>query len=684
MILGPHPVVCKLCRYYTDLLLKPPQTNTQKAAFVKNYHRRLLSFHNVEVGDEEDNDSGDQQRRKSRNQGRKEESRGMSGGQIVLDNDVMVDYDVPIIDPVQHFQQQNQKLKSRQHPDFLIPRSPAPSSASQKQRELASETSRVLRGNPNISIRELFPGEDELGLQVNFPFGQGGMRTPEGWTRVTSTVQYDDATRQLWEELQKPYGNQSSFIRHLVLLEKYFRNGDLVLSQNASSSAVTYSESVQNRLKSFDNVSSENLSLLQQLSNAPITITSSSNKSSAKSKAEANATMASLLKTNNLMNGRAIEIFPAKPSGSSVGGSKKGDSDSGLSIIKKSINNLPPDLISITTTGGNKTSPANNVQTININSAPTAPVNHPKSGQSSESQGAKEKSPGTSSSTSESSQSGPSGSNGSKEVIVKLPDTLSPHERKLVNGKAWRPTLMPVIRIEPPKNGINTLFQTADERLLPNRVQVMSGGKPYHISIYDYNRMCILRREKLIQKTMNRQNQNQSQNSESNSPGSSPKDPATANSTPSGSPSHNPSGFSSMPKIPNKILEQNSVIPVVGGSSNQGNSKSVRRTSSASLLKNSSATLTSKSSGIPSGTSVVAQPPITSTISGLLNAQMTVTSSPMNNPAMWMWNQDASSSGGMESSNAAAAASLLSKIPKSLTVIPQQKTRTISNSAEDQ
>lgn len=111
-----------------------------------------------------------------------------------------------------------------------------------------------LGSNPSISVRQLFPGEEELGLQGHIDFNNVKERTPEGWEKCVSTIQYDAETKNLWHDLQKPYGNQSSFLRHLILLEKYFRSGDLVLSPNAGQHSMNYSESVQNRLRAYDNV----------------------------------------------------------------------------------------------------------------------------------------------------------------------------------------------------------------------------------------------------------------------------------------------------------------------------------------------------------------------------------------------------------------------------------------------
>lgn len=39
--LGVGTAVCKLCRYFANLLMKPPDsTKSQKAEFVKNYRKR--------------------------------------------------------------------------------------------------------------------------------------------------------------------------------------------------------------------------------------------------------------------------------------------------------------------------------------------------------------------------------------------------------------------------------------------------------------------------------------------------------------------------------------------------------------------------------------------------------------------------------------------------------------------
>ncbi|XP_029176439.1 uncharacterized protein LOC114944613 isoform X2 [Nylanderia fulva] len=109
-----------------------------------------------------------------------------------------------------------------------------------------------LGANPSISVRTLFPGEEEMNLHVNIDFQNVREVTPQGWEKCATMIQYDRETKHLWQQLQRPYGNQSSFLRHLIILEKYYRAGDLILAPNASRNAINYSTSVQNRLISYE------------------------------------------------------------------------------------------------------------------------------------------------------------------------------------------------------------------------------------------------------------------------------------------------------------------------------------------------------------------------------------------------------------------------------------------------
>lgn len=532
----------------------------------------------------------------------------------------MVNYDLPILDG-RNYHSKRSKIGINQHEEISRKRN-----SEYNENDINSDMARVLRSNPNISMRELFPGEEEMGLQANIPFHLGAQKTPEGWTKISTVVQYDDSTRHLWDELQKPYGNQSSFLRHLVLLEKYFRDGDLILSQNASSNAVNYSESVQNRLRSFDNIPTAGLNIMQQMNKTSISITPTVSIIKPKSKPVETATT-SLLKTNNLQPPPVQKILnPVE-----------------MILRQQQIFEAASKMIK-----SDETSilPATCVKRPSIQENPMKI----------DDKLTKEQLKSTT----------PTTKNNQLNVIV-LPDTLNADERKLINGKPWRPTLIPMTSA--PQHNQNTqLYQTADGRRLPPLVQVQSGGKPYHISIYDYNRMCILRREKLmlgqqlqqknqrnaqeiIKKLNNKKLQQQQQNSQK-------------------------------VQIPNKILEQNSITSVNNKISEQPAAAIKSRKSnggSTSLLKTPQHVIpiAPKPPKLPTCTSLVVMP----TTSSMQTSTITTAASTLPNQWMWSENLNGKNCGGsilLDNS----AASVLSKIPKSLTVIPQQKSGSRSSGEE--
>ena len=73
-----------------------------------------------------------------------------------------------------------------------------------------------------------------------------------GLPMCSITISFDTNTQKLWDDLHLPYENYTSFFRHLILLEKYFRNGDLALSENASTKASSYIKSLQNRIEEYE------------------------------------------------------------------------------------------------------------------------------------------------------------------------------------------------------------------------------------------------------------------------------------------------------------------------------------------------------------------------------------------------------------------------------------------------
>lgn len=598
VIMGQGTAVCKLCRYFANLLMKPPEHGrVQKIEFVKNYRKRLLQFYNVHDKKDalQDEDKSkvkdkDKQAKKNKSSTIVEEptetvelppspthSTGSSvemisdGGlfsgdenlttkkplsasskttnttpnsasnQMVLDNDVLVDYDVPMISDTSSSESSNSTSPSPQKRDDVKEQQSKLKAILQSvgtSLEDRNDISNALRSNPNISMRELFPGEEDLGLQFKAPFGgRSSQRTPEGWTRVNTFLQYDEPTRRLWEDLQKPYGNQSSFLRHLILLEKYYRNGDLILSSNASSNATVYTQTVRSRLTSFDSRCSSPSSVKEpenrprslsvdkiqkQLSSNSVTIIARP-KEQPKPVAEAqnakqkdsnssvtpltvSAATAAVLSTPNSRSilktnvgaipkgNHSVEIVTVNSATSSKSNSPHSPSRSdstapneGTMLTKQQkilaaanklmsnkrdtspnqkktiFNTTPPELISLNKRPAQSPNTLNQAQQLKRPLLPKPMKPLPPN-------------------------------------VVVLPDTLTAQER--LESKSWRPTLLPVTTSHHLNNQQGPLYQTADGRRLPALVQVQSGGRPFLISIHDYNRMCILRREKLMRDQM--------------------------------------------------------------------------------------------------------------------------------------------------------------------------------------
>lgn len=604
----------------------------------------------------------------------------------------------------QRVQQEQQKLKQQE----LLQQQKLKDELRQQQLRASNEDISNLRTNPNISMRELFPGEEEMGLHVNLPFGSS-WRTPDGWTKVTSTVQYDEPTRKLWEELQKPYGNQSSFLRHLLLLEKYFRNGDLLLTSNANLNALTYAESVQHRLQAYDNIPPRPISITQLTpqqqatiaQNTTITQITTPNKaitiSKIPPKTQTTATAStqpaitvipnpkqnnvidqtsSLLKSNptttQLPRSRnytvttePINADKSNPLASKTDFIKLNSSvtnnTNSSSTPKNKTPGLPPELICITSTPNDKQPTAlapppsyavqmqltlqqqiqqqhqnslllSQHQKQMIQSIATTASNQtitPIQVNNNQVTPPKKQSANTStnSNASNSSTNANQSPTNKPQNLIRLPDSLSEAERR--DSKSWRPTLMPLSTDKTTMN--SEIYLTADGRRLPYFVQVQSGGKPYMISINDYNRMCILRRERLLRDQEMIKNKNQTTTSQPIS-GSNvspmPKQTSTVtsgllatvtNSMPNNTMAksvnsidvekitksannmlNNSMNLSNKVQIPNKILEQNSLIPI-----NNKSNENLNTTDSllkARQIKNQSSLLKSNAVVAPSTT----------------------------------------------------------------------------------
>ncbi|XP_063538288.1 uncharacterized protein LOC134747621 isoform X2 [Cydia strobilella] len=342
----------------------------------------------------------------------------------------------------------------------------------QKSEVKYSNPVKRLETNPSISVRELFPGEEEMNLQCNIEFGNVKGVTPEGWEKCSTTIQYDVETKKLWNDLQRPYGNQSSFLRHLILLEKYFRSGDLVLAHNASANAANYSDSVQSRLRAYDNVVND----APRRSEPSISLIEFRKKPAVNGK--------SLLKTNQSMEDKDPKKFMPPPPALPKPKPKE-----------KKSKPLPPELIAINTPNAQGRKAIQNVlhniqQLVKGVSAsdPTevaaSPVPVPVSMSVPVTMSVPVSMP--------------------VPVAATTPDKKKedkPHtpKKQKTTSKPWRPTLMPITPENVARAAREPIQTAVDGRRLPSLVKVMSSGKQYHITLQDYNKMCVMRREKLQQ-----------------------------------------------------------------------------------------------------------------------------------------------------------------------------------------
>ena len=93
---------------------------------------------------------------------------------------------------------------------------------------------------------------DESKIQVDNDTSNDAAKDTEPIEKCAVNINFDLNTKKLWQDLHYPYGNYTSFFRHLILLEKYWRSGDISLSDNASVKASSYLKSVQNRIKTYE------------------------------------------------------------------------------------------------------------------------------------------------------------------------------------------------------------------------------------------------------------------------------------------------------------------------------------------------------------------------------------------------------------------------------------------------
>ncbi|XP_014279656.1 uncharacterized protein [Halyomorpha halys] len=224
--------LCKLCRYYSNLRLKyadPATIPPSGRIFYRDYRRKILRSLDIPVSD-----SDEEQLKEEKKKGLKKTS--TEGG--------------PSTNGAGPSTQSEESVMSLTNLATLLGDQP------EQQARIQVKFGNVNIGRlSNLNIgqggREERSPYSDVGLKANLEFQ--GPAVPDGsWERCVSTIQFDKRTKKLWQDLQKPYGNQSSFLRHLVMLEKYWRAGYLTLNQGADERATKYLNGVKNRIKAFE------------------------------------------------------------------------------------------------------------------------------------------------------------------------------------------------------------------------------------------------------------------------------------------------------------------------------------------------------------------------------------------------------------------------------------------------
>ncbi|CAG9864416.1 unnamed protein product [Phyllotreta striolata] len=452
LALTDRPVVCKLCKCLASIILKNPKDRPEASNnFFLEYKKRLLHFNAIVRMDESaaeepiavpskadrvemlkkrkrmkytgtsDDHTEDEQedrvpstgtnsRPQSRSDSPNDDYNGIDYNTLIptiamevgSDSEGKKDGAMPVLNRFNDTQRESVEI-------LRIPKGGDRSKSESLLKKL---------GN-SVSVRQLIPGEEDLAFAGSVHFNSAREKTPDGWEKCTSVIQYDEETKKLWQELQKPYGNQSSFLRHLILLEKYFRNGDLILSPRASHHSINYSESVHNRLRAYDNIPSS-AGNIQPLSMIPFNKLQTKSSSGIITSLNIPTATSTQSKAGKSSSTTAISLPKNTPiTISQLNSPPLISCSSVLQPVKSKIIGQPPGLISL--------HPGT--------ARPVAPVAKPPQSQK-----------------------------------IKFPIT-----------KNWRPNLIPI----DPKKKI--------ERKT-GLVQVISRGKPYHITLEDYKKMCAIKR----------------------------------------------------------------------------------------------------------------------------------------------------------------------------------------------
>ncbi|KAK9511709.1 hypothetical protein O3M35_000317 [Rhynocoris fuscipes] len=254
--------LCKLCRYYSNLRLKYSDASaipSQNKSFYKSYRRKILMSLDIAVSNSEDEcdnseDSSTPEKKhiaSTSSSNRKvihSATNGGTGGNIVADN--------PAAGSSSNNESTSEETVSLSDLATLLGDQPEP-----QQTRIQVKFGNVNIGTlSNLNIGQQGAGSASSPATTDRESSEGSLLfdfkgpSPDGnLERCVTTIQFDKKAKQLWTELQKPHGSQSLFLRHLIMMEKIWRAGHLVLSANADEKAIKYVLNAKNKIRACEN-----------------------------------------------------------------------------------------------------------------------------------------------------------------------------------------------------------------------------------------------------------------------------------------------------------------------------------------------------------------------------------------------------------------------------------------------
>ncbi|KAI5699660.1 hypothetical protein M8J75_006561 [Diaphorina citri] len=218
--------ICKLCKYFCTLLPRKTHLTHGAKDFFDSYKVTLLNKNHST-----DHDTND--------------DKPVSSD----DSNAAAKTETSTVEAETSIEKSEESSDGRKSP-VRAKKSPSKSKKSPKKEE--PEERSTPEPAPEQPVK--LPGEDDIVLHTDLDISNPAKSSSATLERFNTTIQFDTETKKLYQSLLRPYGNQSSFLRHLVILEKYFREGNLVLKEGASSKSQRYINTVNNRIQACNGV----------------------------------------------------------------------------------------------------------------------------------------------------------------------------------------------------------------------------------------------------------------------------------------------------------------------------------------------------------------------------------------------------------------------------------------------